>query len=133
MSEHSGAGRYASRCDVAGELQQIIAIAALKENRGKALRRIASNLDTGLSPEEAWLLSRVARTDTAVTARELEGTDARSIATVAKCLIARGLMRDKSQGRLCTDAGQSGSIRKDGSPFSLRIDGNRRPLASGRS
>ncbi len=84
------------------ELQQIIATATSKDNRGKALGRIIANLDVGLSPEEAWLLSRVAQRDGAVSANDLKGADAGSIAAVSDRLITRGLMRDMGKGELCT-------------------------------
>jgi|TARA_R100000501_G_C2626436_1_gene120143 hypothetical protein len=55
-----------------------------------------------LSPEEAWLLLRVARSDGRVEPHALDGTEARRVAPVAERLIARGLLRDDGHGQVCT-------------------------------
>ncbi|EKE43071.1 EmrB/QacA subfamily drug resistance transporter [Oceaniovalibus guishaninsula JLT2003] len=83
------------------ELRRIVANAASDANRAEAMRRIIAALDIPLSPSEAWLLLRIARTEGSVTPRALDGADAASVDPVAARLLARGLV-ERAPGGLCT-------------------------------
>jgi hypothetical protein len=84
------------------ELRRIVGHAASETNRTEALRRVLSSLDMNLSPEEAWLLLRVARSDGTVAPHALDGAEAHRVAPVAERLIGRGLLRDDGTGQVCT-------------------------------
>jgi EmrB/QacA subfamily drug resistance transporter len=84
------------------ELRRIVAHAASETNRTEALQRILSSLDTNLSPEEGWLLLRVARSEGMVAPRALDGAEASRVDPVAERLIARKLLRDDGTGQVCT-------------------------------
>ncbi len=84
------------------ELRRIVANATKDANRNEALRRVIALLDLNLTPEEAWLLLRVARADDTVASDALDGAEAREVAPVAKRLIERGLLRDEGAGQLHT-------------------------------
>lgn len=84
------------------ELRRIVANAASDANRNEALQRIIALLDLDLSPEEAWLLLRVARADDAITPDTMAGAAPDEATPVAKRMIDRGLLREDGAGKIST-------------------------------
>ncbi|RYH00862.1 DHA2 family efflux MFS transporter permease subunit [Salipiger sp. IMCC34102] len=84
------------------ELRRIVAIAASETNRREALRRILSTLDVELTPEEAWILLRIARADENVALDRLDGAALSEARPVAEDLLTRGLLRRDSARAYCT-------------------------------
>jgi hypothetical protein len=103
------------------ELRRIIATATSVMNRREALRRIVSSLEVDLSPEEAWLLLRVARSNGSVAPHVLEGADTQSIAPVAERLISRGLLRADGAGQVCTTCKGSALVETMVARFRARL------------
>lgn len=99
MSDSFAMPRNATSLD---ELRRIVAHAASDTNRTQALQRVLSSLDTDLSPEEVWLLLRVARSDGTISPHALEDANGPRVGQVTDRLVGRRLLRIDGASQVCT-------------------------------